>query len=268
MDNQIDPAVGSWYQHLDDGDLFQVVGVDEDEQLIEFQHFDGDIEEVTLNEWRTWDIEVTAAPEDWTGPVDDIERDDLDYSEIRSESLAEERRRQMLQDEELPDSGRRTVQASGVEDPATRRGSAQGGQPSGTPEAGRADGLSRRRINEVRARLTSRAEELRLDVQRELRKYDDESYARLAEEVADSGDRSWSDLVSDVNLAEVTRDVEEMRDIGRALQRLAQGSYGICISCGDRIDPARQDANPAAIRCLACQSEFENRDRQTRYRTL
>ena len=41
MDNQIDPAVGNWYQHLDDGRLFQVVAVDDEEELVEFQHFDG-----------------------------------------------------------------------------------------------------------------------------------------------------------------------------------------------------------------------------------
>jgi hypothetical protein len=81
MDNELDPVVGNWYQHLDKGQMFQVVAIDNNEALIELQHFDGDLEEVELNVWRNLDIAIAAAPEDWTGPVDDIERDDLDYTE-------------------------------------------------------------------------------------------------------------------------------------------------------------------------------------------
>ncbi len=102
MDNAIEPTVGHWYQDLEDGELFQVLAFDEDESVLEMQYFDGDLEEVSLEEWRGMDVEVTDAPEDWTGPVDDVERDDLDFSEIRSEGerrgLAEERRRAELQE--------------------------------------------------------------------------------------------------------------------------------------------------------------------------
>lgn len=290
MQNEIDPAVGRWYQHLDDGTLFRVTAVDEDEDLVEFQDFDGDLGEVSLDEWHNWNIEVTDAPEDWTGPVDDVEPDDLEYSEIRSEGerrgLPEERRRQDLQDTGLPGEP-----ATGLEDQerlvegrTASRGSPAGerrmarGPSRETPAAGprpergaaqaqagrRADGLGPDRINEVKKRLTGRAGELRLDIQRELRKYDNESYTRLAERVADPGDQAWSDLVSDLNLAEVTRDVGEMRRIELALQRLAEGRYGICISCGEGIDPERLEVNPAAVRCLECQREFESRSRRSR----
>ena len=108
MDNAIEPAVGSWYQRMDNGQVFQVVAVDDDERLVEFQHFDGDLEEVSFAEWRTWDLEVTAAPEDWTGPMDEIERGDLGYSELRSEGerrgLAQEREREALQGSGIPGS--------------------------------------------------------------------------------------------------------------------------------------------------------------------
>ena len=101
MDNAIEPTVGSWYQDLEDGEIFQVVSSDEDESVLEVQYFDGDVEEVSLDEWRGMDVEVTAAPEDWTGPFDHVEREDLGYSDIRSEGerrdLAEQRRRAALQ---------------------------------------------------------------------------------------------------------------------------------------------------------------------------
>ena len=80
MQGEIDPIIGNWYRHLDKGQMFQVVQFDDSEGLIELQHFDGDIEEVTLAIWKTLDLELAEAPEDWTGPMNDIERDDLGYS--------------------------------------------------------------------------------------------------------------------------------------------------------------------------------------------
>ena len=80
MNTEPDPIVGNWYRHLDKGQMFRVIAFDESDATIELQHFDGDIEEVSLVAWRAMDLEVSEAPEDWTGPIDDIERDDLGYS--------------------------------------------------------------------------------------------------------------------------------------------------------------------------------------------
>ena len=75
------PIIDQWYRHLDKGQRFFVTAVDEDANTVEIQHFDGDIEEYDWNEWFGLKIETIEQPEDWTGPVDDIERDDLGYSE-------------------------------------------------------------------------------------------------------------------------------------------------------------------------------------------
>lgn len=78
---EIDPIVGNWYEHLDKGLKFEVVAVDEDEALVEVQYFNGDIEEIDLETWYELEIEPAEAPEDWTGPMDSIETDDMDYTE-------------------------------------------------------------------------------------------------------------------------------------------------------------------------------------------
>jgi len=80
MANEFDPIIGNWYRHLDKGQMFQVIAIDDEERLVELQHFDGDIEELSMVAWRAMDLELTEAPEDWTGPLDDIEPDDLGYS--------------------------------------------------------------------------------------------------------------------------------------------------------------------------------------------
>jgi hypothetical protein len=77
MARDLQPIVGNWYKHLDKGQLFRVVDVDEDNDMIEVQHFDGDLEQFESDEWFEMDLERAAEPEDWTGPVDDVERDDL-----------------------------------------------------------------------------------------------------------------------------------------------------------------------------------------------
>ena len=61
-------------------------------------------------------------------------------------------------------------------------------------------------------------------------------------------------------VAEMTRSLTagELRqvldEIARALEKLAEGSYGICDSCGLDMPPARLQAIPWANRCVACQS--------------
>jgi len=82
MTTEADPIVDNWYQHLDKGQKFKVVAIDESEGTVETQHFDGDLEEIDLEAWYMLDIEPIEEPEDWTGPLDDVERDALgSYSE-------------------------------------------------------------------------------------------------------------------------------------------------------------------------------------------
>jgi len=81
MPTEADPVVGHWYRHTDRGQIFQVVAFDEEEGLVEMQNFDGDLEETDLSTWYTMNIEVCEEPEDWTGPMDNVQRDDLGYTE-------------------------------------------------------------------------------------------------------------------------------------------------------------------------------------------
>ncbi len=81
MAKRIEAAVGQWYAHRDKGEMFRVVAVDGAAGVIEIQLFDGDVEELDTDDWLAMDIEAVEAPEDWTGPYDEIETDDLGYTE-------------------------------------------------------------------------------------------------------------------------------------------------------------------------------------------
>jgi len=73
--------IGQWYARADKGESFRVVGYDERSGTIEIQTFDGDLDEIDQETWESLPLERSEAPEDWTGPVDDVEVDDLGYSE-------------------------------------------------------------------------------------------------------------------------------------------------------------------------------------------
>ncbi len=45
--------------------------------------------------------------------------------------------------------------------------------------------------------------------------------------------------------------------VSRALARFDDGTYGLCIDCGQPIDTARLEALPYAMHCIACQSRQE-----------
>jgi DnaK suppressor protein len=45
---------------------------------------------------------------------------------------------------------------------------------------------------------------------------------------------------------------QQLLRIDAALNRVADGSYGRCVTCGDPIAPARLAARPAATTCIRC----------------
>ncbi|KPJ96364.1 MAG: hypothetical protein AMJ53_00935 [Gammaproteobacteria bacterium SG8_11] len=77
MPNELDPIIDQWYAHLDKGQRFYVTATNDEDETVEVQHFDGDIEEFSLEQWRDLEIELSEAPENWTGALDIAETDDL-----------------------------------------------------------------------------------------------------------------------------------------------------------------------------------------------
>jgi DnaK suppressor protein len=72
------------------------------------------------------------------------------------------------------------------------------------------------------------------------------------------GDWAQSDAERDLTVALQERELQELNEIDAALARLADGSYGACTDCGTDIPEARLQANPLALRCVACQTRAEN----------
>lgn len=49
-----------------------------------------------------------------------------------------------------------------------------------------------------------------------------------------------------------------MREIDAALDRVDDGTYGVCVTCGDTVGEDRLDALPASQRCAPCHLNEQN----------
>lgn len=90
MGREYDPVAGKWYRDLEEDETFQVLSVDEDEELVEIQHLDGDVEEIDLDTWHELDVEPTEEPEGWSGSGDDEDDEELDEDEDEDDDWDED----------------------------------------------------------------------------------------------------------------------------------------------------------------------------------
>ncbi len=82
------------------------------------------------------------------------------------------------------------------------------------------------------------------DIDQTLREPDSQDFEERATE--NEGD----EVLEDLGNAALT----EIAQIETALGRIADGTYGQCVTCGEAIAPARLEAVPHAAQCIKCAS--------------
>jgi DnaK suppressor protein len=117
--------------------------------------------------------------------------------------------------------------------------------------------LTPRQTEELKERIGQRSRALIAELRDDVRKTRAERYGEVAGEVPDHGDESVAALIADLDQADLSRDVDELRGLEAARERIAQGAYGVCVDCGRDIGFERLRAAPSAIRCIACQTLHE-----------
>jgi len=108
------------------------------------------------------------------------------------------------------------------------------------------------RQHELRAEIDSAEKALLADMQ------------VAADDVTDQKDTAGRHQQGELVDAQERRDFDELQLVEAALQRLDQGAYGDCLSCGEPIALPRLQVQPSAPRCAACQADFEHVAAQTR----
>ncbi len=114
--------------------------------------------------------------------------------------------------------------------------------------------LSGNQLTQAREQLAALEQQLQADIREELRNSDSGNTLNLADSVHDAGEESVADLLRDLNNALINQHLAALDQIKTAYQRLNSGDYGECTDCGEEIQWERLLKQPAASRCVPCQS--------------
>jgi RNA polymerase-binding protein DksA len=119
-------------------------------------------------------------------------------------------------------------------------------------------GLTPSQLDQLAKKLNEQYRTLLSEVRDELDNPDDQHRIDLLNsEPGDIGDESLANALADFNMERLNRHIQGLRDIETALQRIKEGTYGVCIDCGDDVGFTRLQAYPTAKRCIVCQEKRE-----------
>lgn len=76
-------------------------------------------------------------------------------------------------------------------------------------------------------------------------------------QLSDEAEVASNDLSNNLSIHLHERSMKALFEIDKALNKIAQGTYGECESCGDTIHPKRLQARPLAPLCISCMEERE-----------
>jgi RNA polymerase-binding transcription factor DksA len=117
--------------------------------------------------------------------------------------------------------------------------------------------LTREQSIELGAVIEQRRQALFAEIRDDLERVRRDQFGELAGPAPDPGDQSVADLIADLEQFDLGRDLDELRAVEAARERLFEGKYGVCVNCGLDIEYDRLRASPAAIRCIDCQRAHE-----------
>src|SRR5437588_9383724 len=109
--------------------------------------------------------------------------------------------------------------------------------------------MDKRKIRQYEAKLTEQRSTLLGMVERT------EDYGREADRDVsqDPADKASNSYTKELLFSQSTTERNMLRLIEEALARVADGSFGDCVNCGEEIQPKRLDAIPWTPHCIRCQ---------------
>ncbi len=121
--------------------------------------------------------------------------------------------------------------------------------------------LTEPRLLPLLRELDQRERELRRRVAEERKSIEADGFAELMEQTGDEADHAFARIQVALESSVIDHYLGELQDLAAARDRFENGTFGICIDCGEHIDYQRLQANPAAGRCMECQHGREQRAR-------
>ena len=115
-------------------------------------------------------------------------------------------------------------------------------------------------LKKARDALVARKEQILHQLDEELK----EGKESALDEGMDTYDLASEERSREINLILSDRDREKLQAIEEALERIEEGTYGICEVCEEEIAPERLEALPFTRLCISCQSDLEKEAKQHR----
>ena len=110
--------------------------------------------------------------------------------------------------------------------------------------------ILRSRLESERKHLVEESEQLEANVRPADERREGSPFGKREEEATEA-------LELEKRLVLEKRIKSQLAEIELALHKFEEGSYGLCNSCGQPIDPARLEALPQANLCLSCKAQQE-----------
>jgi DnaK suppressor protein len=82
-----------------------------------------------------------------------------------------------------------------------------------------------------------------------------ENYADMTDQASAEIDRNFLLRIKD-------RERKLILKMKEAIERINDGSFGICEVCGEEIDEERLKARPVTTQCIECKTEMEEQERR------
>jgi len=108
-----------------------------------------------------------------------------------------------------------------------------------------------------KAYLRGKLLERRRKLLERLRAEMDSSVETSGQPLTDVSDMASAHMDQETSFSIGSVESRTVSEIDRALERLEEGTYGVCENCGARIPASRLRALPFASRCVTCQNEEE-----------
>jgi DnaK suppressor protein len=108
--------------------------------------------------------------------------------------------------------------------------------------------LLRSRLEIERKRLIEELEQLNISAHPTTERREGSPFGKREEEATES-------FELEKRLALEKRIRDQLAEVDHAFNKFEQGSYGLCDSCGQPIDPARLEAIPHSNLCLSCKAK-------------
>lgn len=91
------------------------------------------------------------------------------------------------------------------------------------------------------------------------KKLKEDSYTLGTDGIQDMADAASNSYNADILMSISDNDLNLLKDIDNALDKIKNGTYGICEECEEKIIEKRLEANPVARYCISCKRLMEEK---------